>query len=184
MSNSEMSLYHYLFDKAYPLIRFTYEKIRRQAWFTQISDDLWLGGAPTYTRDYEFLRENGVGAVLDMRWERSADLEFYKTHDINYKKVKVFDVGVPTLEQTHDAVTFVRENVLAGRPVLIHCAKGRGRSGVILMAYLMRYEGMTFEEARAFVKAKRSLLKQEKRHKKTAEEWLATQEISETIDAH
>ncbi len=176
MSSSEkMSLYHYLFDKAYPLIRFTYETVRRQDWFTQVSADLWIGGAPTYPRDYEFLRQNGVKAVLDMRWERSADLAFYKTHDINYKKVKVFDVGVPTLKQTDEAVTFVRENVEAGRPVLIHCAKGRGRSGVILMAYLMRYEGMTFEAAREWVKGKRSLLKQEKRHKKTAEEWLATQ---------
>jgi atypical dual specificity phosphatase len=178
MSNSEMSLYHYLFDKAYPLIRFTYEKIRRQAWFTQISDDLWLGGAPTYLRDYEFLRENGIGAVLDMRWERSADLDYYNTHDIHYQKVKVFDVGVPTLAQMEDAVAFVRENVEAGRPVLIHCAKGRGRSGVVLMAYLMRYEGMTFEAARDWVKAKRSLLKQEMRHKIAAEKWLATHAVS------
>lgn len=177
MSNSEMSLYHYLFDKAYPLIRITYEKVRRFDWFTQISDYLWLGGAPTYPRDYEFLRENGIKAVLDMRWERSADLDFYNKHDINYKKVKVFDVGVPTLEQTDEAVSFVRENVEEGRPVLIHCAKGRGRSGVILMAYLMRYNDMTFEEARAWVKEKRSLLKQERRHKKTAEAWLATQKV-------
>ena len=170
-----MTPFHYLLDKAYPIIRFTYEKVRRLDWFTKITEHLWLGGAPTYERDYEFVRDSGIGAVLDMRYEREADLDFYQKHDINYKKVKVLDVGVPTVEQTQDAVAFVRENVEEGRPVLIHCAKGRGRSGIILMAYLMRYHNMTFEDARAWVKAKRSLLKQEKRHKIAAESWLETQ---------
>jgi len=65
-----MNPFHWLFDKFYPIIRFLYERIQGNRWFDRIAPQLWLGGAPTYARDYQFLLDNDINAVLDMRLER------------------------------------------------------------------------------------------------------------------
>lgn len=171
-----MNPFHYVFDKLYPVIRFTYETVRRFDWYTEIlPGQLWLGGAPTKQRDYDYLLGQGITAVIDIRAERLDDVELYKRHNVDFLKLRVLDIMVPSTEQIEEAMQFTRRNIESGGNVYIHCAKGRGRSGVLVMAYLMRYHDMTFEEARDFVKAKRPLLKQEARHKKASEAWLATQ---------
>ena len=52
----ELSRAHRAFDRLYPVIRFTYEQLLSQAWFSLIEPKLWLGGAPSYQRDYEAIR--------------------------------------------------------------------------------------------------------------------------------
>jgi hypothetical protein len=172
----EIGLFHRLFDKLYPAIRFTYERLMGQPWFSQITPQLWLGGAPTYRRDYDLMLACGIGAVLDVRAEREGDLAFYKEHDINHVRYRVLDVMVPDEATLSAAVDWIKAQAEAGRPVLIHCAKGRGRSATLLAGYLMREEGMTFEQANALLKSKRPLTKLESRHRRGLEAWLATQQ--------
>ncbi len=166
-----MNPIHWLFDKFFPLIRFTYEKILGHRWFDEITPQLWLGGAPHYARDYQFLLDNDITAVLNIRAEREDDEIHYREHDIAYKQIKVLDVTVPSDEMITAGVEFVRQQVEDGRTVLVHCAKGRGRSATILAAYLMQYEGMSVDEANETMKQIRPLTKLEGRHRKRLEQW-------------
>lgn len=170
-----MSIFHKIFDKFYPIIRFVYERIYGQHWYDPILPNLWLGGAPSYARDYEFLLAQGIGAVVDIRAEREDDLALFKQHGINHLKLKVADVAAPPPEIIDAGVRFIKEQIEDGRKVYVHCAKGRGRSATLVAGYLMRHKGMSFDEARTFMRGKRPLVKLEARHNAALNAWLAAE---------
>lgn len=173
-----MNPFHYLFDKLFPLIRFVYEKVRGHAWFHEITPQLWLGGAPHYPRDYDFLLQNGINAVVNIRAEREDDVNLYQAHDIVYIQLPVLDMTVPSPDILSQGAAFIHEQIQDGRTVLVHCAKGRGRSATLLAAYLMKYQNMPFAAANDLMRSKRSLTKLEGRHQRQLESWLAAEKIT------
>jgi len=166
-----MNPFHWAFDKLYPIIRYLYERIMGHRWFDQIEPQLWLGGAPTYKRDYQFLLDHHIDAVLDMRLERTGDRSFYGEHDINYLQLGVLDATVPADEYLSEGADWIHEQIESGRTVLVHCAKGRGRSATLVAAYMMRYENRSFNEAKNAMKEIRPLVKLEDRHRRRLEAW-------------
>lgn len=170
--SKELSLFHRAFDQTYPLIRFAYERIMGYEWFTEVQPGLWVGGAPTYGRDYQFLLDHGISAVINIRAEREDDLEFYDAHGIEHIQFKVPDVTVPDESTITAAVGWIAEQRRLDRRVLVHCAKGRGRSAALVAAYLMREEGMSYEEAKALLDSKRPLTKLEDKHQVVLENWI------------
>jgi protein-tyrosine phosphatase len=177
MQPQKLSLQHRLFDKLFPTIRFIYERIQRHNWFDRITPadrvpaELWLGGAPHYARDYDFLVKHNIRAVINIRSERADDEAFYAAHDIAHLRLLVPDVWVPDEAAITEGVDWTKQQVANGRSVLIHCAKGRGRSATILAAYLMREAGYTYAEARDLLKSRRKLSKLEDRHQVVLENW-------------
>ncbi|MFK7803138.1 MAG: dual specificity protein phosphatase family protein [Anaerolineae bacterium] len=172
-----MSIFHYLFDKLYPIIRFIYERVQGNRWYDKITNGVWLGGAPTYARDYDYLIENRIGAVIDIRNERSDDLDLFKRHDIRHLKLRVPDIHVPSVEIISAGVDFIQQQIEDGRRVYVHCAKGRGRSATLIAGWLMKYKNMSFEEARDFMVSKRKLVKLEPRHGVGLKSWLESQSM-------
>ncbi len=168
-----LSLFHRAFDRLYPAIRFTYERLLGHAWFSRIEPRLWLGGAPTYRRDYQTLVSLGISAVLDTRAERTSDHAFYETHGMTHLEVLVPDVTVPDEAVLTEAVSWIDDQIADGRTVLIHCAKGRGRSATVIAAYLMKSEGLSFDEVRDLLHSRRELVKLEDRHRRVLESWVA-----------
>ena len=179
MTAEPLSPFHVAFDKLFPTIRFVYERIQRHNWFDRITPadrvpaELWLGGAPHYQRDYDFLVKNNIRAVINIRSERADDEGFYAAHDIAHLRLLVPDVWVPDEEAITEGVDWMKQQAAEGRSVLVHCAKGRGRSATILAAYLMREAGYSYEEARGLLKSKRKLSKLEDRHELVLEDWIA-----------
>ncbi len=165
--------FHKGFDRLYPAIRFSYERVLGHIWFSQVTPTLWLGGAPTYRRDFRELLRLGITAVVDIRAERTTDTAFMDSHDITHRQYRVPDVTVPSEDVLSDAVDWIAAQITDGRVVLIHCAKGRGRSATVLAAYLMDVDGMSFEEVNDLLTSKRPLVKLQARHRRMLESWIA-----------
>jgi rhodanese-related sulfurtransferase len=170
-----LSTFHKAFDQLYPAIRFTYERLGGQVWFSEIRPHLWLGGAPSYDRDLEDLLRLEIRAIVDMRAEREAHEDWFREHDIAFRRYRVPDVTVPDESVLDDAVAWIDERLAEDRRVLVHCAKGRGRSATVLAAYLMKTEGLTFDEVEELLTSRRSLVKLQERHRRVLESWSARQ---------
>ena len=83
------------------------------------------------------------------------------------------DVTVPDAGILTEAVAWIDDQIADGRTVLVHCAKGRGRSATVLAAYLMKTEGMSFDAVRDLLRSRRALVKLEDRHRRVLEAWVA-----------
>ncbi|MGD8399190.1 MAG: dual specificity protein phosphatase family protein [Anaerolineae bacterium] len=61
------------------------------------------------------------------------------------------------LEGLEPVLARLREEVTAGRPVVIHCHAGKDRTGLAMASYLVRHEGMHIEAAIDRVRAVRPI---------------------------
>lgn len=79
-------------------------------------------------------REAGVrwSAVLDL----AAEFPRIASADTAYRSLPMLDGAVPSEDQIDEAVTWIDTQVTRG-PLLVHCALGHGRTGMVILAWLL-----------------------------------------------
>jgi|tagenome__1003787_1003787.scaffolds.fasta_scaffold20768617_2 atypical dual specificity phosphatase len=67
---------------------------------------------------------------------------------IDYLHISVQDYGAPSLKELDYVVNYISQQIDRTSPVMVHCSGGKGRTGTILAAYLIKKEnGMTADKA-------------------------------------
>src|SRR5574339_890942 len=66
---------------------------------------------------------------------------------MNYLHLYVEDYKVPSIQKIDSTVQFIENEIKLKRPVMVHCAAGKGRTGTILAAYLMKQENLSSHDA-------------------------------------
>jgi len=115
---------------------------------SKITDDIYISDAIN-AMDYQSLKLLGIKQILIAGNEipRHGDLHFKVFH------VKINDLPNENIKKYFNpSFNFIKKN-----KTLVHCAMGMSRSVSIVIAYLMRANAMSYEEAHATVKAGRNI---------------------------
>ncbi len=118
----------------------------------RISGGLYLGARLT-ERDLQQLTAEGITAVLDVTAEFSALDWASRDKDIQYLNIPVLDHAPPTEAQLNQAVKWLHLQQKQQKKIVVHCALGRGRSVLVLAAFLLsRQTDRSAERAVALIK--------------------------------
>ncbi len=100
--------------------------------------------------DLTYLREQGIGAVLTLT-ETALDSAALDDFDLISFHLPIDDMTAPQPVHFAEALAFIDDQRIAGRPTVVHCLEGQGRAGSILAAWLIR-QGSTPSQALAHLR--------------------------------
>jgi atypical dual specificity phosphatase len=109
-----------------------------------IEDKLGGCGVPTSLREIKWLaKEHRIRSIVTIK-EKPLSSEWFKSSSgiwegrIDYFHLSIEDYGAPSLKELDYVVNYISRQIDNGRPVMVHCSGGKGRTGTILAAYLIK----------------------------------------------
>jgi protein-tyrosine phosphatase len=140
--------------------------------YSKITDNIYIGsdlckGGICLIHGEEF-KKLGVSVEINL----SAENNELPPKDIEtYLWMPVVDGYAPTQQQLLTGTYLMDIMVNAGKTVYVHCRNGHGRSPTLVAAYLVRYKGMSVNEAIEFITKKRPEAHIEKTQEKALREF-------------
>jgi len=123
----------------------------------KVVDGLFIGDVRA-AQDLELLQQHNVTRVINVTCEVP---HFYEDCGIKYFRVPLDD-DISSKEAMKTALE--DDNLWAflcsseANSTLVHCVQGKSRSATIVIAYLMKKQNMSFEEASKWLKTKRRIV--------------------------
>ncbi|NGX27987.1 MAG: hypothetical protein K940chlam1_00159 [Candidatus Anoxychlamydiales bacterium] len=141
-------------------------------WFHKIDNNVYLGAIPLKEKDSinKFNKKN-ITSILsiieDFEYRKTPfstpiSKDDWKKQNFTQHQIKIKDMKPLELLDIIDAVQFIKTEVKKGRKVYVHCKSGIGRSAMAVCCYFLEKNNLTPEQAVAFIKDKRPIIKIQK----------------------
>jgi len=116
---------------------------------------------PKTDDDIQSLYDQGIRAILTLTErpitaQRNVSPDIGERLGMTFKHIPVDDFHPPTPEQAEEAVAFIDQMAAEGKPVLVHCLAGQGRTGCVLHAYYL-LKGYSLPDTKYQVSLKRPI---------------------------
>jgi protein-tyrosine phosphatase len=124
--------------------------------YSKITESIFIGsdfckGGVCLLHEEEF-KQLGISVEINLSFENN---ELPPKNIEVYLWLPVVDGYAPSEMQLLIGSTAINDSLRKGKKVYVHCRNGHGRSPALVAAYLMRYKGMSIEEAAKTIKLKR-----------------------------
>lgn len=111
-----------------------------------IEGKLAASGLPSSAAQVRWLEENGIASILTLT-ETPLPEKWFEGRKVRSKHISMDDHAPPSPDALWEAVEFIDLEIREGRPLLVHCLAGIGRTGSSIAAYMIARQGKSAAEA-------------------------------------
>jgi len=105
---------------------------------TWLTNQLAVGYAPMSYDELDSIKDQGIGAIVNLCGEFSDLHEIEKQAGFEVCFLPTPDECAPDLKKMEEALEWLDEALYLKKKVLVHCRHGHGRTGTFISAYLLR----------------------------------------------
>lgn len=120
---------------------------RRNFEFYWLRKDILAGSSRPYsTENIDFIVKQGVKRIISIS-EPDRVILLAKDFPVEVIPFEFEDFGIPSSNQLKEFFSIIENSISEKKPVLIHCAMGCGRTGLLLTTFLMKFENKDWKSA-------------------------------------